>query len=147
MKAALTLILSYSLTFAAQTVTVMPLASEPHHRLSLHNEYVNVYQVQVAPHDSVLLHRHDFDAISVMLSDAQVTVNTPGRPGSTANLRPFRSGFSPAATCMRLTSMETRRTETSPFFFPQKQGHNSCSEVIPDKPLNCPCNLSTPQVG
>jgi hypothetical protein len=77
----LVLLLSYSLTFPAQTVTVMPLASEPHHRLSLHNEYLNIYQIQVAPQDSALLHCHDFDAIGEMPSDAQVTVSTPGRPG------------------------------------------------------------------
>jgi len=70
----------YPLVFAAQTGAVMPLASEPHHHLLLHNEYANVYQVQVAPHDSVLLHRHDFDAISVMLNESQVTVYTPGKP-------------------------------------------------------------------
>src|SRR5258708_21320694 len=70
----------FSLAIAAEAPTVIPLASEPHHRLALHNEYVNVYQVQVRPHDSVLLHRHDFDAISVMLNNSQVTVFTPDKP-------------------------------------------------------------------
>ena len=59
---------------AGQTSPVIPLASEPHHHLALHNKYVNVYQVEVVPHESVLLHRHDYDVISVMLDDARVTV-------------------------------------------------------------------------
>src|ERR1700686_1760515 len=67
------------LAIPAQTSAVIPLASEPHHHLALHNEYVNVYQVEVAPHDSVLLHRHEVDAISVMMSDAEVTVHAPGK--------------------------------------------------------------------
>jgi hypothetical protein len=36
----------------AQMPTVIPLASEPHHHLALHNEYVNVYEVEVAPHET-----------------------------------------------------------------------------------------------
>ncbi len=72
--------LSSATAAAAEAPTVIPLASEPHHHLALHNEYVNVYRVEVAPHDSVLLHRHDFDAISVMISAAEVTVITPGKP-------------------------------------------------------------------
>jgi len=145
LKATLTLILSYSLTFAAQTVTVMPLASEPHHRLSLHNEYVNVYQVQVAPHDSVLLHRHDFDAISVMLSDAQVTVNTPGRPGvhrrlTAGQIRLQSRGYVHATN---VDGDTTYRNVTVELLLPQEREHNLCSEVIPDKPLNCPAEQAT----
>jgi hypothetical protein len=147
LKATLTLILllSYSLTFAAQTVTVMALASEPHHRLSLHNEYVNVYQVQVAPHDSVLLHRHDFDAISVMLSDAQVTVNTPGRPGvhrklTAGQIRLQCRGYVHATN---VDGDTTYRNVTVELLLPQQREHNLCSEVIPDRPLNCPAAEAT----
>jgi len=43
--------------FSAQQSPVIPLASEPHHHLPLHNEYVNVYEVEVAPRSSVQLHR------------------------------------------------------------------------------------------
>jgi hypothetical protein len=32
------------LVVAAQAPDVIPLASEPHHHLALHNEYVNVYR-------------------------------------------------------------------------------------------------------
>ncbi len=64
----------------SQSPAVIPLSSEPHHHLALHNEYVNLYQVEVAPHDTVILHRHDFDAISAMLSDSEVTLRAPGKP-------------------------------------------------------------------
>jgi hypothetical protein len=135
----------YSLTFATQTVTVVPLASEPHHRLSLHNEYLNIYQIQVAPQDSVLLHCHDFDAISEMLSDAQVTVSTPGGPGVHRKLTVLQTRLQSRGH-VHATDVD-RDTVTVELLLPQKQGHNLCSEVIPDKPLNCPCDLSTPQVG
>jgi hypothetical protein len=96
----------------AQTPTVIPLASEPHHHLALHNEYVNMYQVEVAPHDSVLLHRHDVDAISVMMSDSDVTVHAPGRQMSIRSSATVKSGCRRAGTCIRLRSMATRDTAT-----------------------------------
>jgi hypothetical protein len=68
----------------AQMQTVIPLASEPHHHLTLHNEYVNVYEVEVAPHDSVQLHRNEFDAISIMMSNSEVVVRAPGETGCRA---------------------------------------------------------------
>src|SRR5260370_13347716 len=42
----------------AQEQAVIPLKSEPHHHLALHNHYVNVYSIYVPPHDSVLLPKH-----------------------------------------------------------------------------------------
>ena len=74
------------LVIFAQIATVIPLASEPHHHLALHNDYVNVYEVEVAPHDSVQLHRHEFDAISIMMSNSEVVVRAPGKPDARQKL-------------------------------------------------------------
>jgi hypothetical protein len=148
------LLFCYSLTFAVRTVDVIPLSSEPHHHLAFHNEYVNVYQVQVAPPDSVLLHRHDFDAISVMLSDAQVTVYTPGQPEARRKLtagqiRLQSRGYVHSTTIEGDTPY---RNVTVELLLPQDGERNGCSEVIPDKPLNCPAakaaagNTSTDQI-
>jgi hypothetical protein len=135
----LMLLLCYPLTFAAEEVTAIPLESEPHHHLSLHNEYVNVYQVQVAPRDSVLLHRHDFDAISIMLSDAQVTVNTPGKQGvhrklTAGQIRLQSRGYVHSTT---VDGDTTYRNVTVELLLPQERERNVCSEVIPDQPLTC----------
>jgi hypothetical protein len=131
--------------FAAQTGAVMPLASEPHHHLSLHNEYVNVYQVQVGPHDSVLLHRHDFDAISVMLDDSQVTVYTPGKPEAHHKLIAGQIRLQPRGYVHSTTidGDTTYRNVTVELLLPQEGEHNLCAGVIPDKPLNCPAAEAT----
>lgn len=147
------LLFCYSLTFAVRTVDVIPLSSEPHHHLLFHNDYVNVYQVQVAPHDSVLLHRHDFDAISVMLSDAQVTVYTPGQPEARRKLTAGQIRLQ-SRGYVHSTAIEgdtPYRNVTVELLLPQDGEHNGCSEVIPGKPLNCPAtkaaagNTSTDQ--
>jgi quercetin dioxygenase-like cupin family protein len=124
---------------AAQTPTVIPLALEPHHHLALHNEYVNVYQVEVAPHDSVLLHRHDVDAISVMMSDSEVTVHAPGKPDvhqklSDGQIRLQARGY------VHSTSIDgdTRyRNVTVELLMPQQGWRNLCAPVIAAQPLNC----------
>jgi hypothetical protein len=131
---------------ATETSTVIPLASEPHHQLSLHNDYVNVYKVQVSPNDSVLLHRHDFDAISVMLSDNKVTVITPGKPEvhRTLTATQIRLQARGLIHSTHIDGDNIYRNLTVELLLPQNREHNACTEVIPDKPLNCPVTKVPP---
>ena len=124
---------------AAQTPTVIPLASEPHHHLALHNEYVNVYEVEVAPHDSVLLHRHDVDAISVMMSDSEVTVHAPGKADvhqklSDGQIRLQARGYVHSTSIDGDTGY---RNVTVELLLPQQGWRNLCAPVIAAQPLNC----------
>lgn len=124
----------------AEEQTIIPLKSEPHHHLVLHNEMVNVYWVQVLPHDSVKLHRHDADAIGIMLSDAEITVRSPGKPDSHQNvtkgqLRLQVAGYVHSTTvdgenAYRNVTVEVLRQQDSP--------RNLCAQVMPAKPLDCP---------
>ena len=128
------------LVIFAQIATVISLASEPHHHLALHNEYVNVYEVEVAPHDSVQLHRHEFDAISIMMSNSEVVVRAPGKPDarqklSEGQVRLQSSGY------VHATSIEgdtIYRNVTVELLFRQQGGHNLCGKVIATQGLNCP---------
>lgn len=132
-----------SLLVAAQT-NIIPLASEPHHHLALHNPYVNVYRVEVAPHDTVKLHRHDFDAISIMLSGAEVTVSSPGKPDVHGNLgvgqvRLQLRGYVHSTT---VDSDATYRNVTVELLAPQEGEHNLCTAVMAGKPINCPSTVA-----
>ncbi len=124
----------------AQTTEVIPLSAEPHHHLAFHNQYVNVYHVEVSPHDSVALHRHDADAISVMLSDSDVTVRGPGKPDnrmklSKGQVRLQSSGYVHSTT---IESEQAYRNVTVELEVPQQGHKNLCAVVAPGKPLNCP---------
>jgi hypothetical protein len=128
------------LVVAAQAPDAIPLAYEPHHHLALHNAYMNVYRVEVAPHDSVLLHQHDADAISVMISDAQVTVRTPGKPEVHQKLVDGQLRLQ-ARGYVHSTSIDgdtTYRNVTVELLFPQQGARNLCAPVIAALPLNCP---------
>jgi hypothetical protein len=132
---------------AGQAQTVIPLAQEPHHHLALHNEYVNVYQVEVAPHDGVLLHRHDVDAISVMMSDAEVTVRAPGKPDVRQKLVDGQIRLQ-ARGYVHATAIEgetTYRNVTVELLLPQQEGHNLCAAVIAAQPLHCPAAQGAPE--
>ena len=122
-----------------QEPTVIPLASEPHHRLALHNDYVNLYEVTVAPGDSVRLHRHDTDAISLSLSESLVTVHTPGKADvqqklAYGQIRLQALGF------VHSTLVEGDipfHNITVELLLPQTGEQNRCAQVIAGQPLNC----------
>jgi quercetin dioxygenase-like cupin family protein len=131
---------------SAQAPAVLPLASEPHHHLALHNAFVNVYQVEVAPHDSVLLHRHDADAISIMLSDSEVTVRAPGKPDVHQKLREGQLRLQ-ARGYVHSTSIDgdtTYRNVTVELLLPQQAARNLCAPVIATLPLDCPSAPAPP---
>ena len=136
----------FPLAIFAQIVIVIPLASEPHHHLVLHNEYVNVYEVEVAPHDSVQLHRHEFDAISIMMSNSEAVVRAPGKPDSRQKLsegqvRLQSSGY------VHSTSIEgdtIYRNVTVELLFHQQGGRNLCAKVIATEGLNCASEQAAP---
>jgi len=130
----------------AQMPTVIPLASEPHHHLALHNEYVNVCEVEVAPDDSVQLHRHEFEAISIMMSNSEVVVRAPGKPDARQKL--FEGQVSlQSSGYVHSTSIEgdtIYRNVTVELLFRQQGGHNLCAKVIATQGLNCASEQASP---
>ena len=124
----------------AQEPAVLPLEAEPHHHLALKNEYVKVYQVEVAPRDSVKLHRHDTDAISLSLSDSLVTVHFPGKTDVQQKLVYGQIRLQ-ARGYVHSTLVEGEvpfRNVTVELLLPQAKERNRCAQVIAGQPLDCP---------
>jgi hypothetical protein len=122
-----------------QVKGVIPLSEEPHHRLALHNRYVNVYEVLVAPHDTVLLHRHGADAISVMLDDAELSVRSPDKPDVHSKLTAGQIRLQPIGYVHSTTidSEKPYRNITVELLRPQTGAKNGCAAVLANQPLNC----------
>src|SRR5260370_18571010 len=76
----LAVLLILPLPLAAQAPPIITMAEEPHHHLALHNDYVNIYNAEAAPGDSLLLHRHIHDAVAIAIGDQTVTIGIPGKP-------------------------------------------------------------------
>jgi hypothetical protein len=58
----------------------VPISGERHHHLVLENQSIRAYEVELAPHESTLLHRHDKDYVYVVFGDADVTNAVEGKP-------------------------------------------------------------------
>jgi quercetin dioxygenase-like cupin family protein len=52
---------------------VVPITQEPSHHLVLENNYVRVFNVEVAPHFATRVHRHEYDYVFVTLGDSNVS--------------------------------------------------------------------------
>ena len=122
----------------AQTATEVEITAEPSHHLALENEYIRVFKVEIAPHASTLMHRHNHDYIYVTLGDAHVSNEVEGKapmdvkladgdtrfvPGNFAHVaknlfdQPFRN------VTIELLQDEKSRKEPSPW--PQESGEKT----------------------
>jgi len=128
------------LRLVAQAPSIITMAEEPHHHLALHNDYVNVYNAEAAPGDSLLLHRHNHDAVAIAIGDQTVTVGIPGKPdvhtkNTDGQVRMQVSGYVHSTHNDGQVGYHTVAIE---LLLPQTGEENLCATVLPGKPLNCP---------
>jgi quercetin dioxygenase-like cupin family protein len=84
-SAAIPIFLLLALAVSAQTAEV-ELTAEPSHHLAFENQYVRVFQLDLAPHAATLMHRHRHDYIFVTLGDAEISNEVAGKPPVTLKL-------------------------------------------------------------
>jgi quercetin dioxygenase-like cupin family protein len=136
----LAVLLILPLPLASQVPSIITMAEEPHHHLALHNDYVNVYNAEAAAGDSLLLHRHNKDAVAIAIGDQTVTVGIPGKPdvhtkNADGQVRMQLSGY---VHSTRNDGQAGYHTVAIELLRPQTGEHNLCAVVLPGKPLNCP---------
>jgi quercetin dioxygenase-like cupin family protein len=94
MKRALLLIPFFVLaSFGA--VQEVEITAEPSHHVALENEYVRVFQVEVAPHTATLMHRHRHDYFYVTIGDAQISNEVEGKPPVEVKFADGETRFAP----------------------------------------------------
>jgi uncharacterized Zn-binding protein involved in type VI secretion len=128
------------LPLVAQAPDVITMDQEPHHHLTLHNDYVKVFKVEVSPGDSIVLHRHDQDTIAIAVGEQLVTVGIPGKPdvhqkNADAQVRLQRGGYVHSTRVDGDTPYHTVAVE---LLHPQTKFHNVCAAILPGEPLICP---------
>src|SRR5579863_6387847 len=134
------------LPLVAQTPAVPTMDHEPHHHLALHNDYVKVFNVEVMPGDSIVLHSHDQDTIAIAIGEQLVTVGIPGKtipPSKNADgqVRQQRAGYIHSTHVDGDTPYHTVAVE---LMHPQTNFHNVCAEILPGLPLSCPRVVQKP---
>ena len=66
----------------AQAQDAVPANQEPRHRVKLENEYVRIIDVEVPAGDATLYHTHSLDYPCVMVTDALLGNDVPGKPAA-----------------------------------------------------------------
>ena len=72
------------------------ITSEPSHHLAVENEFVRVFQVEIAPKTATLLHRHRHDYLFVTLGDSHVSNEVADKPPVDLKLADGETRFTPA---------------------------------------------------
>lgn len=67
-----------AIALVAQNTSEVEITAEPRHHLALENQYVRVFQVEVAPHDATLMHIHHHDYVYVTLVASQISNEVKG---------------------------------------------------------------------
>lgn len=78
MKSALVLFL-IAASFAAAQDKAVPVEKEPDHHLTLQNAYTRVFEVEVPPRTTTLLHHHAHDYVFVSIGDAEIENAVEGK--------------------------------------------------------------------
>ena len=136
--AAAFVLLAFSLN--AQAPDAVPVSGEHHHHLEIENSFVRAYYVELPPHESTLLHRHELDYIFVSLGPSDI-MNAPlGKPELHQALKNEEMHFARGGLVhvARNLSDKPFRNLTIAFVHPQQNVRNRCEKII-DGPLNdCP---------
>jgi quercetin dioxygenase-like cupin family protein len=93
MKRALLLVATL---LAAQAVSEVEITAEPHHHFIFQNQYVRVFNVDVAPHSETLMHWHRHDYVYVILGESHVSNNVKGKAPVEVKFPDGDTRFSPA---------------------------------------------------
>jgi hypothetical protein len=87
--------LLFSFTLAAQTAGEVEITAEPTHHLALQNQYVRVFQVEVAPQTATLMHWHRHDYVFVTIGATEISNEVKGKSPVTLKLQDGEVEFAP----------------------------------------------------
>jgi len=115
------------------------LADEPHHHLVFQNNFVNAYYVEVPPHESTLVHRHEFDYIFVSLGPADIINAAVGKPELHQTLKDEEIHFARGGLVHAAQNLGDKPFRNLTIAFPHAQQNlrNRCAKVLNDKLSDC----------
>jgi quercetin dioxygenase-like cupin family protein len=90
------LLLLAAFLLASQTAIEVEITSEPNHHLTFENQYVRVFNVEVAPQTATLMHWHRHDYVFVTLGASHILNEVQGKAPAEVKLPDGETRFSPA---------------------------------------------------
>jgi len=128
------------LSLLAQLPAAVTLDKEAHHHLVLKNKTVKVFEIDLAPRDAMLMHRHDHDEISVVIGAATTVRTTPGTAdiltiSKTGDIGFTRGGWVHSVRNIGQTAYQSVLID---LLSTQTGARNLCGAQVKDMPTNCP---------
>ena len=90
------------------------ITAEPSHHLKIDNPYIRAFYVEVAPHQSTLMHHHGYDYLAVTLGHSEIDSITPDGTVKHVVLEDGAVGYTPAGLIHVATDAPPRRSATRP---------------------------------
>ena len=85
--------LLFCAAMALSAPSAVEITAEPDHHLALENKYVRVFQVEVPPKASTLLHHHAHDYVFVALGNSEIENDVEGKAPVTVKLQDGEARF------------------------------------------------------
>jgi len=126
-----------AINLAAQSTKDVPVTSEPHHHLVLHNKYVRVFKVDVPSQQATLMHRHEYDYAYVTIGPTELINQVEGKPATDLKLQDGETRFSPGpfAHLIRVLAPAPFRNVTIEFLHGNRSAKSSSSKWVEDRGL------------
>ena len=132
------------LSLLAQLPSAITMDQEPHHHPILKNDIAKVFEIDLAPRDAILMHRHDYDEVSIALGDATTVSTTPAKAdvltiSKPGNISFTRGGWEHSVRNIGPTAFHSISID---LLHAQTGARNLCGTQIPDLPENCPAEAA-----
>lgn len=128
------------LPISVQAPSVVQMDQEPHHHMVMKNDFVKVFEIDLAPKDAILMHQHDYDEVLIAVGGATTVSTTPGQADILTISKPgdvsfTRGGWEQSVRNIGQTAYHSISIES---LHAQTGAHNLCGTQVPDLPANCP---------
>jgi len=133
----------------AQAPPVITMDQETHHKLAMKNNFVKVFEIELAPGDAIAMHRHDHDEVSIVLDGATIVSTTPGQADVLTIAKAGDVSFerSEMVHSIRNIGQTAFRSFAIDLQRSQAGARNLCGKQIPDLKPDCPAAIEADSTG
>ncbi|MGO9518032.1 MAG: hypothetical protein ACLPND_13380 [Candidatus Korobacteraceae bacterium] len=110
------------------------ITAEPSHHLKIENPYIRAFYVEVAPHQSTLMHHHGFDYLAVILGHSEIDSITPDGTVKHVVFEDGAVGYTPAGLTHVATDLAATPFRNATIELLQNQGHPVCVKNCENDP-------------
>src|SRR5271165_7036015 len=110
------------------------ITAEPSHHLKIENLYIRAFYVEVAPHQSTLMHHHGYDYLAVVFGHSEIDSITPDGTVKHVVFEDGAVGYTPAGLTHVATDLAATPFRNATIELLQNQAHPVCVKNCENDP-------------